>query len=90
LQIFRVRNPIVWYIINKIGFWLIFSPLYAVLSIIPLLAFIGKFLIFVEAFFVTSITSMLTISFAWIAYRPLISISIILLTIAITLTVIFA
>jgi hypothetical protein len=60
------------------------------LSIIPFLASIGKFLVFLAAIIVTSVTSMLTISFAWIAYRPLISISLIFLSVAITLTAIFA
>jgi hypothetical protein len=63
------------------GLYLIFSPLYAILSIIPILSWLGKFVIGVVALIITIPFSLIVISLSWIVHRPIYAITLMIFNI---------
>lgn len=72
-----------------IGISLIFGPAQALVSWIPMVGDITGFMIGIVAFLLASIISLTTISIAWIAVRPLLGITLLVLTAALIAALLF-
>ena len=72
------------------GIMLVLSPISVMLNVIPILGRVAQTGIFVIAFLLAAILSLITISIAWIFYRPLIGIAILVVAALIIGLLIFA